>query len=110
MPRYRLGVDVGGTFTDFLLMDEDSGQHHVVKVASRADRPALAILEGVRQLMGTYQVLPSEIVAFNHGTTLAVNTLIQRSGATVGLLVTDGYRDILELARLRLADPSQLYS
>jgi N-methylhydantoinase A len=110
MPQYRLGVDVGGTFTDFLLMDEETGKQHLLKVASRADHPALAILEGVRQLTDSHQVLPSEIVAFNHGTTLSVNTLIQRSGATVGLLVTDGYRDILELARLRLADPSQLYS
>ncbi len=110
MPRYRLGVDIGGTFTDFLLMDEDSGQHHVIKVASSADHPSRAILEGLRHLADSYHIQPSEIVSFVHGTTLAVNTLIQRSGATVGLLVTDGYRDILDLARLRLADPSQLYS
>lgn len=110
MPRYRLGVDIGGTFTDFLLMNEDTGQHYVIKVASRADHPSQAILEGLRHLADIYHIQPSEIVSFVHGTTLAVNTLIQRSGATVGLLVTDGYRDILDIARLRLADPSQLYS
>lgn len=110
MPRYRLGIDIGGTFTDFLLMDEDSGRHHIVKVASLASHPSQAILEGLHQLAEAYHVLPAEIVSFVHGTTLAVNTLIQRSGATVGLLVTDGYRDILSLARIRLRDPSQLYS
>ncbi|MDQ2787655.1 MAG: hydantoinase/oxoprolinase family protein [Chloroflexota bacterium] len=110
MPRYRLGVDIGGTFTDFLLLDEETGDHQIIKVASVADHPSQAILDGLRQLAEAHHVEPSDIVSFVHGTTLAVNTLIQRSGATVGLLVTDGYRDILALARLRLADPSQLYS
>lgn len=110
MGRYRLGVDIGGTFTDFLLMDETSGANHLVKVASTPDRPSDAILEGLRRLTSEFQIDPAEIVSFVHGTTLAVNTLIQRSGANVGLLVTEGYRDILELRRLRLEDPSQLYS
>ena len=110
MGRYRLGVDIGGTFTDFLLMDEEGGAYNLVKVASTPDHPSNAILEGLRRLTHDYQVDPSEIVSFVHGTTLAVNTLIQRSGAKVGLLVTEGYRDILELRRLRLDDPSQLYS
>ena len=110
MGRYRLGVDIGGTFTDFLLMDEKGGAYNLVKVASTPDHPSDAILEGLRRLTHDYQVDPSEIVSFVHGTTLAVNTLIQRSGAKVGLLVTEGYRDILELRRLRLEDPSQLYS
>lgn len=110
MARYRLGVDIGGTFTDFLLMDEISGAVQVAKIASTPEHPSRAILEGVARLTDAYGVRPSEIVSFVHGTTLAVNTLIQRSGALVGLLVTEGYRDILELRRLRLADPSQLYS
>ncbi len=110
MGRYRLGVDIGGTFTDFLLMDEERGGYSLVKVASTPDHPSEAILEGLRRLTRDYQIDSSEIVSFVHGTTLAVNTLIQRSGAKVGLLVTEGYRDILELRRLRLEDPSQLYS
>lgn len=110
MGRYRLGVDIGGTFTDFLLMDEERGTYNLVKVASTPDHPSDAILEGLRRLTDVYRIDPSEIVSFVHGTTLAVNTLIQRSGANVGLLVTEGYRDILELRRLRLDDPSQLYS
>jgi len=110
MGRYRLGVDIGGTFTDFLLMDETGGDYRLVKVASTPDHPSAAILEGLRRLTREQQIDPSEIVSFVHGTTLAVNTLIQRSGAPVGLLVTEGYRDILELRRLRLEDPSQLYS
>ncbi len=110
MGRYRLGVDIGGTFTDFLLMDEDSGGYRLVKIASTPDHPSRAIIEGLERLTSDYGINPSEIVSFVHGTTLAVNTLIQRSGAKVGLLVTEGYRDILELRRLRLEDPSQLYS
>ncbi len=110
MGRYRLGVDIGGTFTDFLLMDEDSGGYRLVKIASTPDHPSRAILEGLERLTSDYGIDPSEIVSFVHGTTLAVNTLIQRNGAKVGLLVTEGYRDILELRRLRLEDPSQLYS
>jgi N-methylhydantoinase A len=110
MGRYRLGIDIGGTFTDFLLMDEATGDYRLVKVASTPDHPSRAILEGLERLIAETGISPSEVVSFVHGTTLAVNTLIQRSGATVGLLVTEGYRDILELRRLRLADPSQLYS
>src|SRR5437764_313136 len=63
MPRYRLGIDIGGTFTDFLLMDEDTGRHHLVKVASFADHPSQAILEGLHQLAETYHVAPSEITS-----------------------------------------------
>ncbi len=110
MGRYRLGVDIGGTFTDFLLMDEAGGKERLVKVASTPEHPSAAILEGLRRLTNEQAIDPAEIVSFVHGTTLAVNTLIQRSGAPVGLLVTEGYRDILELRRLRLEDPSQLYS
>ncbi len=110
MGRYRLGVDIGGTFTDFLLMDEVTGSYNLVKIASTPDHPSDAILEGLQRLTHDYNLDAADIVSFVHGTTLAVNTLIQRSGAKVGLLVTEGYRDILELRRLRLEDPSQLYS
>ncbi|HET9016497.1 MAG TPA: hydantoinase/oxoprolinase family protein [Thermomicrobiaceae bacterium] len=110
MERYRLGVDIGGTFTDFLLMDEATGRYAIAKVASTPDHPSEAILTGLARLEDEQGIAAARIASFVHGTTLAVNTLIQRSGARTGLLVTEGYRDILELRRLRLADPSQLYS
>ncbi|HUZ00270.1 MAG TPA: hydantoinase/oxoprolinase family protein [Thermomicrobiaceae bacterium] len=110
MERYRLGVDIGGTFTDFLLMNETTGGYAIAKVASTPAHPSEAILTGLARLEAEQGVAAEQIASFVHGTTLAVNTLIQRSGARTGLLVTEGYRDILELRRLRLADPSQLYS
>lgn len=107
--RYRLGVDIGGTFTDVLLMEEDSGRLVALKVPSNRRNPEDAIIAGLEQLDARHNIAASEIVYFSHGTTLGVNTLLERDGAEVGLLTTRGFRDILELRRLRLPKANDLF-
>ncbi len=92
----RVGVDVGGTFTDFVAVDEAAGLS-AFKIPSSAD-PEEAVIEGFRRLLAG----GGEVALFSHGTTVALNTLLQRSGARVGLIVTRGFRDVLQLRRLRL--------
>lgn len=108
--RYRLGVDIGGTFTDVLLMEEDSGLLIGLKVPSNRQHPEDAIIEGLKQLNERHGIDPAAIAYFSHGTTLGVNTLLERDGAEVGLLTTKGFRDILELRRLRLPKANDLFA
>src|SRR5262245_59249268 len=95
MGRYRLTVDTGGTFCDFVLLDEATGQYRILKVPSTPDEPARAILAGVDQL-ADQGVPPAEIAFFYHGTTVATNALLEERGARVGLAVTAGFRAIYE--------------
>lgn len=97
----RIGVDVGGTFTDMVVFDEAAGTLRVSKVPSVPADPAEAVVESVRRLVAG-GVAAADVVFFSHGTTIALNTLLQRSGARVGLLVTRGFADVLRLRRLRL--------
>jgi N-methylhydantoinase A len=109
MAGSRLGADVGGTFTDFVLMDEAHGRVVTFKTPSTPADPARAIVEGIGQLVEAHGVDAAGLGYFVHGTTLGVNTLIQRTGSTTGLLVTRGFRDILEIGRLRLPDPTNYF-
>src|ERR1700694_5534106 len=94
--RYRLGVDVGGTHTDLVLFDTESGELLVEKVASTPKNPAHGVLNGVaKYILGG--VAPSEIGFFAHGTTITTNALLEMRGAKVGLLITKGYRAIQEI-------------
>lgn len=102
---WRPGVDVGGTFTDFVAVDSRTGKTISFKVPSTPADPAAAVMEGVRELADLHAVPAPDIAYFVHGTTLGVNTLITRSGARTGLLTTRGFGDVLEMARLRLPDP-----
>jgi N-methylhydantoinase A len=104
MASYRIGIDIGGTFTDFSLLDEETGSIRVLKTPSDPAAPEKAVFEGMTKLFATYGVRPSEIRYFIHGTTLAVNTVIQRSGAKTAFLVTHGFRDILNIGRHRIPD------
>ena len=108
-PRYRLGIDVGGTFTDLLLLNEADGRLTALKVASTPAAPEQAILTGLEQLKARHGIDPAHIVYFSHGTTLGVNTLLQRNGADVGVMTTKGFRDIFELRRLRLSKANDLF-
>jgi N-methylhydantoinase A len=109
-PRYRLGVDIGGTFTDILVMAEESGELIALKVPSNRKSPEDSILRGLELLKERHGVSPGAIHYFSHGTTLGVNTLLERDGAEVGLLTTKGFRDILELRRLRLNKANDLFA
>lgn len=108
--RYRLGVDVGGTFTDIVLVDATTGALVADKVPSDAAQPARAVLAGVQGVLERTGVTPEQVEYFSHGQTFALNTVLQRSGARVGLLVTAGFPDLLSIGRLRLDDPIDLFT
>lgn len=105
----RLGIDIGGTFTDLVLMNEATGETVALKTPSTPADPAAAVLNGITHLISEHDLDPRGIRYFVHGTTLALNTLIQRSGATTALLVTRGFKDVLEIGRLRLPDPTNFF-
>jgi len=95
---YRLGVDVGGTFTDLLLYDSTTGRMWLAKTPSTPSDQSVGVLEGIRLLGAEAGVPPSELDAILHGTTVATNAVLEKRGARVGLLVTEGFRHILHLA------------
>ena len=96
---YRLGVDVGGTFTDLLLIDENSGATFTAKVPSTPDDPSVAVLNGVRRICQQSGIEAAQIGRVMHGTTVATNAILTGSGARVGLVVTKGYHQVLQIAR-----------
>jgi N-methylhydantoinase A len=96
---YRLGVDVGGTFTDLLLFHEGSGQFWRHKTPSTPADSSHGVMHGVHAICGAADVAPSAIDVFLHGTTVATNAVLQGRGARVGLVTTDGYRQVLQIAR-----------
>jgi 5-oxoprolinase (ATP-hydrolysing) len=95
----RIGVDVGGTFTDLILVDEEAGRITVDKVPSTPDDPARGVAEGIDRLCAKAGVQLSEIDNLLHGTTVATNIALTHQGAEVGLITTAGFRDILHIAR-----------
>jgi len=94
--RYRLGVDVGGTHTDLVLLDTATGELSVQKVASTPKNPAIGVLEGLAKFIAK-GISPSHIGFFAHGTTITTNALLEMRGAKVGLLITKGYRAVQEV-------------
>ncbi len=96
---YRLGVDVGGTFTDVLVLEEEKGTLTLEKVLSTPEDQSIGVLEGVRQACRRLGVDPSELDAILHGSTVVTNLILESKGATGGLLTTEGHEQILHLAR-----------
>jgi N-methylhydantoinase A len=94
--HYRLGVDVGGTHTDLVLLDSESGRLMVEKVASTPKNPALGVLDGIARFVAR-GIDPRGIAFFGHGTTITTNALLEMRGAKVGLLITKGYRAVQEV-------------
>jgi N-methylhydantoinase A len=95
----RIGVDVGGTFTDFVLHDPARDLVHTGKLLTTPDDPSIAIIEGVVRVLRETGLQPSDLHSLVHGTTLVTNTIIERTGARVGLLATEGFRDTIEIGR-----------
>lgn len=91
----RIGVDIGGTFTDFVVYDSESGENSVLKVPSTPENPALALLNGLEE--GGIDL--SQVAQLAHGTTVTTNAVIQKKWARAGLITTEGFRDILEFRR-----------
>lgn len=97
--RIRVGVDVGGTFTDFVLVDEKRDLIFTGKRLTTPEDPGLAITDGLERLVSESGTSVPELDAVVHGTTLVANTIIERKGAKVGLITTKGFRDSLEMGR-----------
>ena len=107
---FRVGVDIGGTFTDFCAFNDVTNEIHTLKVLSSPDKPGSEVIEGIKALGVRYGVSATDVVYFTHGTTVGVNTVIQRKGIRLGLLVTNNFTDVLELARLKMPDMYSLLS
>jgi len=96
---FRLGVDVGGTFTDLLLVDESSGQTYMAKVLSTPEDSSIGVLNGIDRICDESDVDARQVNQVMHGTTVATNAVLTRKGAKVGLITTKGYRQVLQVAR-----------
>ncbi|MBT3804890.1 MAG: hydantoinase/oxoprolinase family protein [Desulfobacula sp.] len=109
-PTYRLGCDIGGTFTDFVLVNNITGEFHTNKCLTTPSDPSDAIEQGIRELA---QILPGfmdNVEEIIHGTTLVINAIIERKGARTGLITTKGFRDVLELGREKRYDAYDIFS
>ena len=102
--RLRIGIDTGGTFTDIVCVDSASGDMHVTKVPSTPVNPAIGLVRGVEAILGKVGASSSELAGLAHGTTVATNALLQGEVAGLGLIVTEGFRHILEIARQAVPD------
>src|SRR5688572_17977099 len=100
MTEFRVGVDIGGTFTDIVLLGRD-GTLHSKKVLSTPDDYSRAIEEGIKSLLNETGIPASRIVELAHGTTVATNAIIERKGVKVALVTTQGFGDVLEIGRFR---------
>lgn len=96
---YRLGVDVGGTFTDLLLINEENGQIHTAKIASTPQDQSIGVLNGINRICEESKVDPKEITRVMHGTTVATNAVLTGKGAKVGLITSKGFKQTLQVAR-----------
>ncbi len=96
---YRLGVDVGGTFTDLLLINEETGESHTAKVLSTPEDSSIGVLNGVERISSESGVDPASVNRVMHGTTVATNAVLTARGAKVGLVTTKGYKHTLQVAR-----------
>ena len=101
MSGVRIGVDIGGTFTDVVLL-EDGGAVVSKKIPSSVENYALAIVEGLESVFAEHGVAPGEVAEIMHGTTVASNAILELAGARVGLVTSKGFRDVLELRHLRM--------
>jgi N-methylhydantoinase A/oxoprolinase/acetone carboxylase beta subunit len=97
--HYRLGCDIGGTFTDFVLLDDRTGELHINKCLTTPRDPSDAVEQGIKEMQERIPGFVAGLDEVIHGTTLVINSIIERKGAKTGLITTKGFRDILELGR-----------
>ena len=107
---YRVGVDIGGTFIDFCVFDEAAQALTTLKVLTTPANPGAEIMTGLDRLWDAAAIDPKDIESFVHGSTIGVNTVIQRKGARMALFATENFSDVLEVARLRMAESYSLFS
>ena len=96
---WRIGVDIGGTFTDVAAIDEASGRIGIVKLLTTPDDFSRAVVDGLRRIIEREGIAPAEVALLAHATTVVTNALFEKRGACAGLVTTRGFRDILELRR-----------
>ena len=101
MARYSLGIDIGGTFTDIVIYDTNTGRQASHKELTTHGEPARGVMTGIERVLAQQAIAPAEIGRVVHATTLFTNALIERKGAKTGLLTTRGFRDTLEIGRER---------
>ncbi len=106
---YRIGLDIGGTFTDFVLLDDTTGEIRLHKVLTTPEDPAEGALIGLADLCHTAEITLADVGTLVHGTTLVTNAIIERSGAPTALLTTRGFRDILEMGKEQRYDIYDLF-
>ena len=106
---WRIGADIGGTFIDFCALDTRGNRLESLKVLTTPDAPGRELMEGLSLLEARHGVDPADIEAFVHGTTIGINTIIQRKGARLALITTAGFEDVIELARLRMPEMYSLF-
>ncbi|MDA0674927.1 MAG: hydantoinase/oxoprolinase family protein [Proteobacteria bacterium] len=97
--RYRLGIDVGGTFTDAILINEETGATRIAKVPSTPKDPSIGFLNAVERILREASIKPADVGYLVHGTTVATNAIIEGNLAPTGFLTTEGFRDMLEIQR-----------
>ncbi len=106
---FRLGVDIGGTFTDFVLVDDMRGTVHLHKCLTTPDDPSVAALEGISAITAAAGVTARQVAELVHGTTLVTNAIIERRGTPLGLITTRGFRDLLEIGTEQRYDIYDLF-
>jgi len=107
---YRLGCDIGGTFTDFVLLNDQTGEIQINKCLTTPKDPSDAVEEGIREMEGKSPGFVVKLDEVIHGTTLVINSIIERKGAKTGLITTKGFRDVLELGREIRYAPYDIFS
>ena len=110
MMQYRLGIDVGGTFTDLYLWGEESDEVITHKVPSTPQDPSDAIIQGTEEVLAKARLDAGSIGYLSHGTTVATNTILQRVGSKVGMVTTKGFRDLLEIGRQKRPSVFDLFA
>ncbi len=106
---WRVGADIGGTFIDFCALETQTGRLESLKVLTTPEQPGRELMDGFALLEERYGVEPAKVSAFVHGTTIGINTVIQRKGARLALVTTAGFEDVIELARLRMPEMYSLF-
>lgn len=106
---YRLAIDIGGTFTDLVLLDESSGTLRGHKILTTPRSPEEGALRGLRELCAGAGITPAQIKTLIHGTTLVTNAILERKGAPTALLTTEGFRDTLEMGKEQRYDIYDLF-
>ena len=106
---WHIGVDIGGTFIDFCAYDRDTQALYTIKVLTTPDNPGAELHQGFSLLQARYQIPPTQLIGFVHGTTVGINTIIQKKGARLALITNAGFEDVLELGRLRMPDMYSLF-